>query len=790
MLKTMEDLSEENIEETKRYLKKYKVIDKYFVETQMYDKAKSCLEKHGILIMTGPPGCGKTNAAIHLMLGLSDQDWTCRKIHALEEFSFIEKDEKSLVFIDDLFHHSLLDYDIESWWDKLEYYFSKQILCSGKNNQQKLNLIITARENVINRVCLFMNRVAPLFQESFRVDFNSLTDDEKLDIFSKQTEFSSREKNISFPIVNEEFRSKIKKAEGPIGFPLCAHLYACKQEYRTRGVKFFSHPIEFLKIQIRDEIESDKSSRTKTLFFVLFLFEWHSTQLQKIGRSAKIHIERESHCRQILNDISKDLIDNFIPLDFTELANVAQRLQGSFFLVETEGNYKFVHDSIHDAVGAYFCETYFTETAMYFPLDIIKDQEYYNLSEASMELLAQRLIYDALCNRLSEVFSCRIFRNKTFVDIFCRELKKKKLITINRFFTLKNESSNVSLPCLFWVSHNSLTYASESLYEVTKENYVNTDYQFYLHLYGECCSRNKNLLTTVNGMLRNNFEEIKKEVFNFRDADKNSILHLLVLSERSDESVSAAVEKLLDDGLNVDSRNGRSITPLMFAVEQTLSRKHVIKTLISHGAKQKLSDSERSTVYHHCLRSDNDDKTCAEYLQLLLPKLEEKKEILSKGDSRGETALNTAAKQMHCSRICSILSLLQYEECIVGTLNEEGFSPIHNVVEHLKGISTFVKLECCIRVIIFLRYGIDPQKLSDKNFRAVDLSKDDVVNRILKNPKDISVMKNSLDDLLKNMEPKHCKLDILPDLNEKLGIEIQSRIEKAVPYLLNVIFEK
>lgn len=63
-----------------------------------------------------------------------------------------------------------------------------------------------------------------------------------------------------------------------------------------------------------------------------------------------------------MNTIGGDLVNTFAPLNFTELENQAQRLVGGFLKEETNYNYKFVHDSVYEAVGAFLCETYITET--------------------------------------------------------------------------------------------------------------------------------------------------------------------------------------------------------------------------------------------------------------------------------------------------------------------------------------------------------------------------------------------------------------------------------------------
>lgn len=72
------------------------------------------------------------------------------------------------------------------------------------------------------------------------------------------------------------------------------------------------------------------------------------------------------------------------PCDFRNLECEAQRFLGTFIKEVGENSYKFVHESVYEAVRAYFCESYVIETAKYFPFDIIQSQEYEILTEMQM----------------------------------------------------------------------------------------------------------------------------------------------------------------------------------------------------------------------------------------------------------------------------------------------------------------------------------------------------------------------------------------------------------------------
>lgn len=118
---------------------------------------------------------------------------------------------------------------------------------------------------------------------------------------------------------------------------------------------------------------------------------------------------------------------NFEPFDFNGLVNEAQRLIGAFLKEENDHIYKFVHDSVYEAVGAWFCESYIAETAKYFPLEILQNQEYENttVNKEAQHILASRLLYEILNQRLSMVFASKCFQLESFCKSFLSELAHK-----------------------------------------------------------------------------------------------------------------------------------------------------------------------------------------------------------------------------------------------------------------------------------------------------------------------------------------------------------------------------
>ena len=774
-------------------MKENETVDKYFVETKAYKEGEEIFHRFGIVIWTGPPGCGKTKAAIHLIMKqINDEGKKCpfRLIRFPKELSYIERNKTSLVLIDDIFSKQVTN-SVISWWNELDRLykdcFQNNEMESGTN---RVRLIITARENVIDRACHSMGKTTPILNERFKINNNVLNEQEKEKIYSQLCTFGNKERNVKTPDTDGKFLEEIKKAEGPIGFPLCAFLFVCNKEYQKSGSRFFSYPNKYLKEEIKKEIEMDTLSKTKSLFLVLFFHEWQT----KMGNAGKLELKNVQKCKQVLETVAKVPVSNTEQLDLVGLEYEAQRFIGSFLKEDSIGSYRFVHDSVYEAVGAFLCESDVANTARDFPLDIIQMQDYETATEEELVILASRLISEAINQEFSKVFACRLFHRDCFIRCFLSELKISDDKKIEKFFTSINRSPTVQFPCLFWTSFNKLTLLTELLYGIVCEKSIDPEYQLYLSLYGECCARNEYLLVSVDWMHQHYSEEIKRRVLNFGLNEDMCILHLVISSEKSDQFASVAVKKLLNDGLRVNVRTKKEkMTPLMIAVDQRLPRTQVVKNLIKRSHKLSCNDCKNSNVFHHCVSSCNDDEKCANYLNILLCQ-KDAETCLRQNNVEGNIPLSVAAMETKYSRIHSIFLLLECglkHKMKMGTLNKDGFSPLQLSVRSLKTESTFVELECCIRVVMFLLYGDTPDNQSDTDFQAIEECKYDIVKNILQKPKDQKNMEFAITRILTKMgmEQGEDNFAHFPTPSISMNRSVQIGIYRSINVLKNYCFE-
>ncbi|XP_061195682.1 uncharacterized protein LOC133203897 [Saccostrea echinata] len=745
--------AEENIRESKKKIDTWKPFDSYFVETQLVNATKEALKKSGVAILTGPPGCGKTSTAYHLMLGEVYKDWTIRIIRTYDEFTFLESGKNTFVYIDNFLDGFLCFEKLDKWLDIFTTIFYKHIrktengltTISGSGN---VHLLITTRENVYDRICKYMKQGrSPVFNIKCIVDarLTRLSDEEKDGIFDSQIRYADEIMKIGKPAEDKEFRKRIKQAEGPVGFPLCAHLFACKEEYRYTGPHFFSYPLKYFRTQIKHEIDADKTKKTMTLLLLLFLFESKSEDASK---SENLDLRNEKECEKLLHSlITPKKSSKFHPLDFENLTNVAENLTNGILTgLKESGFYRFKHQTIREAVGNFFCTEYYENAMELFPLEVLLSQNFSSCSIDQYIALTSRLISEIERGSVSMVFSCIAFKDDAYSTHFFKQLQPNNDKRLRRFLLIPDEKSSIPLQAIFWISKYNLKTLLELFLSLIGQRGIDVEIHKYLALFGEICTFDENLQSKADRNMCRNVAETKRAVFEYMDSEKNTILGIVIRSDRSDDEAMNTIKMLLKENKNIVKHiNQHNETPVMLALNCNRERKKVLKEILHSDISLKLSSKDEKgwTVFHHCITSDLKDKECIEYLTILLnSKLQRD---LNCSSELGETVLNLAAKHAKHSRILSILSLIEDKD--INTMDNDGRTPIHNAVALLKevGHDPYIELEIATRVSIFMIYGCDVGLRDDENFLAADICNKthyDGIKRILalksKNQKQMS----------------------------------------------------
>lgn len=586
------------VEDTVDFLLAYKDVEDYFANTGLFKESVKSLEDNGIAILVGRQGSGKTFTAAYIM-SKTYESWTKIKFTSWEDLLTIELETNTLVYIDNLLDGYIYQHELRTWWCSLCYFYFERI-----QPEKNIRLLVTAKDNVIREACDHIG--ANVLKMRFYLNVKSfpLTEDELKDILKLQFQLAEKTMGIKAPEISTTY-DVIKNKSCPIGFPLCAHLYAFEKDFRTTDV--FDDPRTYVIRHIKNEIDNDNTHSVKTLFlFLLFYTSPSSFKPKKI-----LDLIYGEDIREYLEDhrvAPKDLVDGMEPLNFENLHVTATSLRYTI-LIKQSSMFEFKHQIYLDGASDYFFRKHSEVAVHFFPLDILRP---YTFPDATRDVWKEIIIRftkeiqesitkketepnnGACKNRISEILSCKIFQKVPFEIEFSEELKKSTLL--NKMFFHKE------MRLTFWTSlfgQKKLTEIASCFFE------EHADYQFYHSRYGECCEKEKGYLDDDRATM--DLISLKRKVWNFKSSDKKSILHLVLCSERSDYEAHCILTRLLDD-TNWEKvfQNNDLLT---CALEQTRCSRIVCILEILRKQNESLSGSKQMGISSIVARI----KSCKEY---------------------------------------------------------------------------------------------------------------------------------------------------------------------------------
>lgn len=523
-------------EETNAFLEAYNQVNDSFVETTFTRKCVNQLEQTGLIVIIGKQGCGKTLTAVHIMKSRSYEGWVKRKFTSWEDLLAFDLNEKTLVYIDNIFDGYLYRHELKKWWDALCYFYFTFI----KDNDS-IRLMITAKDNVIENACAHIKANVPVLKKYFFVEEESfpLSVNEMLNIVKMQVELAEMMKKIPKPTYTETIVTPLRK--GDIGFPLRAHLYAFEDRQNEKGVWILDSPRVYVRDQIAYEIEKDTTNGVKTLFLILLLYHTKPVLNYKMDNNLDFRYGEE-WLGFLKERCSEELIDDIKPLHFEDLNERAIELKDKI-LIKYHSMYEFKHQIYLDGLTDYFFREHFEVAVKHFPLYILRTCEFQAISEKRLGILVRRLIHDLFKSALSEALSCRSFERDEFEQRFSKELLKEEKLT--DLLHIPDKASPFSLPVIFWANKYGLKKLSKCLWDFVDTNKEDVDSQFYFARFGECCEKDENYITRTSMPLDVN--AVRIAVCRFRFSGEKNILNLLICSDKSDDDAHRFMMKIIND---------------------------------------------------------------------------------------------------------------------------------------------------------------------------------------------------------------------------------------------------
>lgn len=347
-------------------------------------------------------------------------------------------------------------------------------------------------------------------------------------------------KGVEMSFLGENLRSHIPCGRGLIGFPLSAFLYSFEDRKEERERAIFVDPRSYVKKYIGNEIQKDEHT-SKTLFLLL-LFHMHLGATRSLPASYLDHDVRNKFVEFLKKTCPEVRIEEFEPLSYANLKEKAEMLEKKF-LIKINEMYEFRHQIYLHGIADYFFENHFDFVVGHFPFAILRTCELlHDIPEEDVDKLLERLKKEIQNKHFFLVFSCNIFQNFTFEQKFCHMHSKKPFL--DTLLNVPDETSIFNFPIIFWARKYNLKEVVKLLLNLAKTKEDN-NLQLYLAMLGACCAADETYLKCA--IDPQNFEEVRKSVFNFKTNDGKTILHILLSSDASQTDTHNCLRILLED---------------------------------------------------------------------------------------------------------------------------------------------------------------------------------------------------------------------------------------------------
>ena len=168
-------------------------------------------------------------------------------------------------------------------------------------------------------------------------------------IFDNQIKLAKELKGINLHFTREKLKLELQDKKCPLGFSLCAHMYAFEKQSYFRDTSIFDNPRTYVRTHIHEEIKNDKTNAVKTLF--LFLLFYHSHETEHITETLDLKYGRE--CLNFLKrKCSEELVDK-MQLSPDNLSEKAEELEDSV-LIKHYKMFEIKHQIYLEEVSEYF----------------------------------------------------------------------------------------------------------------------------------------------------------------------------------------------------------------------------------------------------------------------------------------------------------------------------------------------------------------------------------------------------------------------------------------------------
>uniref|UniRef100_A0A8W8IKD2 Novel STAND NTPase 3 domain-containing protein n=1 Tax=Magallana gigas TaxID=29159 RepID=A0A8W8IKD2_MAGGI len=381
--------------------------DSCFISTKACKEVEKMIKSKNLVIVCGHSGSGKSAIIQHIALQYRKQGWTVKRVKEVKDIvdeynsSQFQKNKTICVFNDPLGKESFDEILNNSWQthkEELELYL------------KAAKLVMSCRSHIIcdARLTRYLNNQSNVVNIDDKE--NKLSIQEKRQILTK---FTSNVK------LSDEDCSKILEVE--TYFPLLCKLYSSNDEYKNKGIEFFTEPVTVLKEEILGFRKKDKGKYCALALLVFFNDSFCARDLFNKGKDTK---EKFKHTLKICGLSTKTAP--------SEIGDNLHSLKG-LFVKEVGDTYYFYHDFVMEVTTYVLGTDYPTEIIKFADIGFLRrrvelgnceehsDSFTVYLNDRYKEYIGERLFTELIGERILDVVLNPCLRNQEVMEI----MKKK-----------------------------------------------------------------------------------------------------------------------------------------------------------------------------------------------------------------------------------------------------------------------------------------------------------------------------------------------------------------------------
>lgn len=302
--------------------------EKLFSPLNVLDMVVNTLEEHGIAIIIGYPGSGKSYIGKEVMCQMHLKDQIVLKIDKVKLWNELVNPRFGyIVFIDDFLGESNLS---TAKFTKLKGYFNTIYACV-KNTRTKV--VLTVRKSIFERWRDQLEETSSkLFTTNHIIDLSNkehqMSNDEKKSMLLKHLQRceieivrTKKEAAESSNLVIDQFTVDAISGTTPFNFPLLCFLFSRSQNIRI-GLKFFEHPRDTL-VKTIDEFRKSQVLKERKKYAVLSYcaISGNIVCLRKLDKACMTmicdsleldHFKGSNAVKVLVRDAIEDLRDEYL----------------------------------------------------------------------------------------------------------------------------------------------------------------------------------------------------------------------------------------------------------------------------------------------------------------------------------------------------------------------------------------------------------------------------------------------------------------------------------------------